>query len=559
MREPPRPAPERVRPVLVAIRADKQPENVGDWRSMRPAFVTRVPPCSAGCPAGEQVREYIALALQGRMADAWQKVKEDNPIPAVMGRVCYHRCEQVCYRASLDQAIGIHNIERRIGDYGLEHGLQVDAAPERSERVAVIGSGPAGLSAAYHLAREGYRTTVYEADDRPGGLLRQGIPAYRLPRSILDAEIQRIADLGVKFICRAAVGREVPWDDLKGYNAVVLSAAYGRRGRLNIPGEENPGILDGLAFLRSVNANSASAGKSVLVIGGGSAAIDGARSALRLGAREVTIVYGNTREDMPAREFEVHDAEEEGIKLIFLAAPLSASREGGQTRLRLQRMQAGERDGKRCPVPMPGDEFDLLADTVLVAMGQQADPGFLPERIRERWQALAAGEAVQMESQWFIGAGDIISGPTTVAHAIGNGKRAAGQLGIVLQGREFPAKAQRQGVRLKSLNMTYFASAPRQEPPVLVPASRVKGFDEVAGGLSDEALLAEAGRCFHCGDCNSCGNCWIFCPEMAVKAAGSEGPDRLPRYQIDYRTCKGCGICVQECPRSAITMEEEIS
>ena len=559
MREPPRPAPERVRPVLVAIRPDKQPENVGDWRSMRPAFVTRVPPCSAGCPVGEQVREYIALALQGRMADAWQKIKEDNPMPAVMGRVCYHRCEQVCYRASLDQAIGIHNIERRIGDYGLEHGLQVDAAPARNEEVAVIGSGPAGLSAAYHLAREGYRITVYEADDRPGGLLSQGILAYRLPRNVLDAEIQRIEDLGVKFLCGAAVGKEVPWDDLKGYNAVVLSAAYGRRGRLNIPGEEGPGILDGLAFLRSVNSNNASVGKSVLVIGGGSAAMDGARVALRLGAREVTIVYSSTREDMPAREFEVQDAEEEGIKLIFLVAPLSASQEGGQTRLRLQRMRPGERDGKRRPVPIPGDEFDLLTDTVLVAIGQQADPGFLPEGIRERWQALAAGEAVQIEGQWFIGAGDIISGPTTAAHAIGNGKRAAARLGTVLQGRESPGKAQRQGVRLKSLNMTYFASAPRQEPPVLAPASRVKGFDEVAGGLSDEALLTEAGRCFHCGDCNSCGNCWIFCPEMAVTAAGKEGPDGLLRYQIDYRTCKGCGICVQECPRSAITMEEEIS
>jgi 2-oxoacid:acceptor oxidoreductase delta subunit (pyruvate/2-ketoisovalerate family) len=222
-------------------------------------------------------------------------------------------------------------------------------------------------------------------------------------------------------------------------------------------------------------------------------------------------------------------------------------------------MQMGERDGKRRPVPIPGDEFDLLTDTVLVAMGQQADPGFLPEGIRERWQALAAGEAVQMEGQWFIGAGHIISGPTTVAHAIGNGKRAAVQLDTVLQGREFPAKAQRKGVRLNSLNMTYFAPAPRQEPPVLDPASRVKGFDEMTGGLSDEALLAEAGRCFHCGDCNSCGNCWIFCPEMAVTAAGSESPDGRPRYQIDYRTCKGCGICVQECPRSAIIMEEEIS
>jgi NADPH-dependent glutamate synthase beta subunit-like oxidoreductase len=493
------------------------------------------------------------------MADAWQKIKEDNPIPAVMGRVCYHRCEQVCYRASLDQAIGIHNIERRIGDYGLEHGLQVDAAPARSERVAVIGSGPAGLSAAYHLARKGYRITVYEADDRPGGLLRQGIPAYRLPRSILDAEIQGIADLGVKFICGAAVGKEAPWDDLKAFSAVVVSARSAQSGRLNIPGDESSGILDGLAFLRSLNANGASVGKSVLVIGGGSAAIEGARAALRLGAQEVTIVYSDTREEMPAREFEVHDAEEEGIKLMFLVAPLTASQEGGQTRLHLQRMQPGERDGKRRPVPIPGDEFDLLADTVLVAIGQQADLRFLPERIRERWQALAGGEAVQIEGQWFIGAGDILSGPSSVAHAIGNGKRAAAQLGALLQGQELPAKARRRGVRLDSFNMTYFASAPRQEPPVLAPASRVKGFDEVTGGLSDEALLAEAGRCFHCGDCNSCGNCWIFCPEMAVTATGSEGPDGLPRYQIDYRTCKGCGICVHECPRSAIILEEEIS
>lgn len=563
MREPPLPAPERIRPVVAVIKPGA-PQNVGDWRNQRPVFASRVAPCAAACPAGEQIREYIALALQGKMAEAWHRIKEDNPIPAVMGRVCYHPCEEGCNRAELDQPVAIHCLERRIGDYGLEQGLRVEPGPAKEAKVAVIGSGPAGLSAAYQLARKGYGVTVYEAGARPGGMLRHGIPAYRLPKDVLDAEIEGIAALGVKFVCGAVVGGNVPWATLQDYSGLVVSPGCSVGRRLRIPGSDQPGVVDGLAFLHAANTERAqvSCGARVLVIGGGNVAIDAGRVAKRLGAREVSLAFLESLESMPAYPEERSDAQAEGLTLLpgrqFLEFQ---SRSGRVSGVRCVRINAFKLDAQGNPLvdAVADSEHILEADTIVVAIGQRADLEFLPPALQEHWQAVAAGGAAQSGSQWIVGAGDVASGPASVVQAIGGGKRAAAHLDALLQGHAAPIHERPKPAGFDLLNMGYFMPAQRQQPPAAAPASRVTGFDEVVEKLSSEAFLAEAERCFHCGDCNYCGNCWIFCPETSIQtASNSEDPNGLARFQVDYRTCKGCGICMRECPRGAIVMEEEV-
>jgi len=563
MREPPRPAPERIHPIVTLIKPGK-PVNVGDWRNHRPVFTRRVPPCAAGCPAGEQIRDYIALALQGKMAEAWYRIKEDNPIPAVMGRVCYHPCESVCNRVELDQAVAIHCLERRIGDYGLQHGLKVNVDAAKKEKVAVIGSGPAGLSAAYQLAREGYGVTVYDSAPKPGGMLRYGIPGYRLPKDILDAEIEGIAALGIEFVGGATVGKDMPWDTMRDYSGVVVSAGCSAGRNLNLPGCDQPGVLDGLSFLRAVNSGTGTQScheAKVLVIGGGNVAIDVGRVAKRLGAREVTLAFLESLETMPAHPEEQADARAEGVTFLpgrhFVEFQ---SRNGRVSGVRCMRIKSFRLDAQSNVMvdAVPDSEHFLEADTIVLAIGQRADLAFLPPEVKGNWPAVAAGGVTLSGEQWIVGAGDVVEGPSSVVKAIGGGKRAAAQLDALLQGRTLPTNAPPTPVDFDLLNMGYFAPAERQQPPCGAPASRMSGFGEVVGELSSEAFLVEARRCFHCGDCNYCSNCWVFCPESSIQMLpDSEGPNGLPRFQVDHQTCKGCGICMHECPRGAIVMEEE--
>ncbi|MFH1604409.1 MAG: NAD(P)-binding protein [Pseudomonadota bacterium] len=564
MREPPRPAPERVHPIVTPIKSVK-PINVGDWRNQRPVFSSGVAPCVSGCPAGEQVREYIALALQGKLAEAWYKIKEDNPIPAVMGRVCYHPCETVCNRVELDQAVAIHCLERGIGDYGLKQGLKIKAGAAKEEKVAVIGSGPAGLSAAYHLARKGYGVSVYDAGAKPGGMLRYGIPAYRLPKDVLEAEVEGVAALGVEFVCGARIGENVPWDKLRHYSGVVVSAGCSVGRKLAIAGSDQTGILDGLSFLNAVDSEGVAQscrGANVLVIGGGNVAIDVGRVAKRLGASKVTLAFLESLEAMPAHAQERDEARAEGVVFAPSRHFLEfQNRNGRLSGVRCERINSFELDRQSNLVvdAVPGSEHILEADTIVVAIGQRAELGFLPPQVQKVWSAVASGEAALSDRQWIVAAGDIVDGPSSVAKAIGGGKRAAAQLEALLQGRSASTDKERATpVGIESLNKAYFSRIEREAPPSAAPGARISGFDEVVGELSAEAFLAEAQRCFHCGDCNVCGNCWVFCPEAAIqKAQDSERADGLERFQVDYQTCKGCGICKRECPRGAIVMQEE--
>jgi len=564
MREPTRPAPERVHPIVSPIKASMKPTNVGDWRNHRPVFASREAPCVSACPAGERIREYIALALEGKLDQAWYKIKEDNPIPAVMGRVCYHPCEGGCNRGELDEAVAIHCLERSIGDYGLKEGLRIKAGAAKAEKVAVIGSGPAGLSAAYQLARNGYGVTVYDAGAKPGGMLRYGIPAYRLPKDVLDAEIAGIAALGVEFVCGAKIGQSVPWERLKGYSGVVLSAGCSVGRKLKIAGAEQEGILDGLSFLNAVSSEKVAQscrGANVLVIGGGNVAIDVGRVAKRLGAAKVTLAFLESQEAMPAHAEERAEALAEGLRFApqthFLEFERRNARVSG---VRCVRINSFKLEQSNVVVDaVPGSEHVLEADTVVVAIGQQADVGFLPRAMQSIWPKVAAGEAVQSDGQWIVAAGDAVDGPSSVAKAIGGGKRAAARLDASLQGASLAPEERPTPVGFEALNQAYFARAPREKAEVVAPAARLSGFEEVVGGFSQEAFLSEAARCFHCGDCNFCGNCWIFCPEASIQKAGKVvGANGLARFEVDYQTCKGCGICRQECPRGAIVMTEEV-
>ena len=564
MREPPRPAPERIKPVVAVIKPAK-PASVGDWRNQRPVFVKQLPPCSAGCPAGEQIRDYIALALQDRLAEAWHLIKQDNPIPAVMGRVCYHPCEARCNRVEFDEAIAIHAIERRIGDFGLQQGLTLEPVACHGRKIAVIGSGPAGLSAAYHMARKGYRATVYEAAPAPGGMLRYGIPAYRLPRDVLDAEIAGIAQVGVEFVTNAALGQSLSWQALSAYEGIVLAAGCSRGRGLDVPGVDVRGIYDGLSFLRAANSGerfAEIAGGRVIVIGAGNVAIDAARVAARLGAREVSMAFLESRESMPAYPEEQAQAREEGIGFHagrhVLGFESSAGRVQAVRCERISRFKLDPQSGLQVDA-LPNTEHALPAELVVIAIGQQADSSFLPAELGLRWDELQAGEALRHRAQWIVAAGDVAEGPSSVVRAVGSGKRAAHMLDARLLGLARDDAEPLAVVGFERLNMAYFATAPRRRPTHASEAVRRNGFDEVVHALSDEALRAEAQRCFHCGDCNFCSNCWIFCPEASIqKSAAGPGANGLPRFEIEYGSCKGCGICMHECPRAAILMREEL-
>jgi len=524
----------------------------GPVRDRRPVYVDLLPPCNAGCPAGENIQAWLAHAELGHHEQAWRQLVADNPMPAIHGRVCYHPCESVCNRASLDSAVSIHGVERFLGDLALDREWQFDRPQASGQRVLVIGAGPSGLSAAYHLARLGHQVEIRDAGQEPGGMMRYGIPAYRLPRDILDCEIARIAELGVR------ITRNHRVQDLDaerrdgGFDAAFVAVGAHLSKRVDIPAKDAGRIVDALSFLRSVASGERPViGRRVAVYGGGNTAMDAARVARRLGANDALIVYRRTRAQMPAHEEEAEEAEREGVRINWLRTITAF--DGPELTI-----EAMELDSSGFPQPT-GRFETLAADTVILALGQDTDTAFLH---RVPGVGFARDGAVQVSPAMMTGCpgvfagGDMVPAERTVTVGVGHGKKAARNIDAWLRsgGRETaPAgQAKHAGVAFGELNLWYFGDAARRQQPEAAPEQRTADFTEVRGGLSEPQAVYEARRCLSCGNCCECDGCLGACPEDAVIKLG---PGH--RYEFDYDKCTGCGACYEQCPVHSIEMIPE--
>jgi 2-oxoacid:acceptor oxidoreductase delta subunit (pyruvate/2-ketoisovalerate family) len=522
----------------------------GSWRTERPVYVDLLPPCAQACPAGENVQAWLYEAEAGGESyrRAWEKLVQDNPFPAVMGRVCYHPCESVCNRAELDQAVGINAVERYIGDLALEEDWQfARPLPPSAKRVLVVGAGPSGLSAAYHLARLGHAVTIRDGGPKAGGMMRYGIPQYRLPRDVLDGELERLFALGIAFEPNTKVRNVLtPLEDER-FDAVFLAVGANVGRSATIPAGDAARVLDAVSVLRSMDGQGRPLlGRRVAVYGGGNTAMDVARTAKRLGAEEAIVVYRRTRERMPAHGFEVEEAEEEGVLMKWLSTVKRA--DGGS--LVIERMELDETG-----FPQPTGELEeLAADSLVLALGQETDLSL----VEDVPGIEIADGVVQVDPSMMTGhpgifaGGDMVPAERTVTVAIGHGKKAARHIDAWLRGRDLEAPAKHALASFDRLNPWYYADAPRSLQPKLDLARRSSTFEEVVGGLDDSTALFEARRCLSCGNCFSCDNCYGVCPDNAVIKLGPE-----KQYEIDLDFCKGCGLCAAECPCGAIEMVPE--
>jgi NADPH-dependent glutamate synthase beta subunit-like oxidoreductase len=521
----------------------------GSWRTERAVYTNRMPPCNDACPAGEDIQGWLYEAEEGGPGyeRAWRRIMEDNPFPAIMGRVCYHPCETACNRAQLDEAVGINSVERFVGDEAIRRGWTVSVTAEPSgRRVLVVGAGPSGLAAAYHLALRGHDVTIKEAGPMAGGMMRFGIPRYRLSRDVLDAEVQRILDLGVTLELDTKV---TDLDAVRGeYDAVFLAVGAQLGKRAYIPAGSAAHVLDAVDMLRDVETGEKPLlGRRVAVYGGGNTAMDAARTAKRLGASEAIVVYRRTKDRMPAHESEIMEAEDEGVLFTWL----TTIKQVDAGRLVVERMELDE-----AGFPQPTGELDELdADSLVLALGQDTDLSLLdgvPGLVVEDG-VVSVGPDLMTGCPGVFAGGDMVPFERSVTVAVGHGKRAARCIDDWLSGAA-PEPAVRPALAtFDTLNTWYYSDAPRAHRPVLDRARRESTFDEVVLGHDEATALLEARRCMSCGNCFGCDNCYGVCPDNAVLKLGEPGKD----YLIDLDYCKGCGICVAECPSGAIQMVPE--
>ena len=520
----------------------------GSWRTSRPVYVDRLPPCNHACPAGENIQGWLYHAESGDYETAWRTLTTDNPLPAVMGRVCYHPCENACNRAQLDEAVGINSVERFLGDVAIRNGWRF--APPLSttgKRVLVVGAGPSGLSAAYHLRRMGHAVEIHEAGPFAGGMMRFGIPKYRLPRDVLDAEINRIVELGVVIKLNSKVDRIVESMQAAGFDAAFLAVGAHIGKRSYIPAGSAAKILDAVSLLRSMEGEEQPLlGRRVVVYGGGNTALDAARTAKRLGATEAIIVYRRTRDRMPAHDFEVEEALQEGIMMKWLST-IKRMDEGVLTVEKMQLDSTG--------FPQPTGEFETLeTNSLVLALGQDVDLSLLDGvpglEIKDGVVQVAANMMTGYPG--IFAGGDMVPSERTVTVAIGHGKKAARHIDAWLRGAAYAPPPTHELASIDKLNTWYYADAPKTVRPMLEVARRQSTFEEVQGGLDETNALYEARRCLSCGNCFECDNCYGVCPDNAVIKLG---PGK--RFQFNYDYCKGCGVCAQECPCGAIGMVPE--
>jgi formate dehydrogenase (NADP+) beta subunit len=525
-------------------------KGAGPIRAQRPLYADLLPPCNNACPAGENVQAWLDLAQAGKYREAWETILRDNPFPAVHGRVCYHPCETSCNRGQLDSAVSIHAVERFLGDLAAERGwtAPVAAAPS-GKRILVVGGGPSGLSAAYHLARGGHEVEIREAGPLPGGMLHFGIPAYRLPRADLMKEVQRIEAMGVKITLDHKV-EDVLVEQIEGrFDAVFIAIGAQIGKRIDIPARDAGRVIDAVTLLHEVETGDPPRlGRRVIVYGGGNTAIDAARTARRLGAEEALIVYRRDRAQMPAQAFEVDEALSEGIKIKWL----STIKDIGEGELTVEMMQL---DDKGRPQPT-GRLETLSADSVVLALGQQTDSGFLRS---VPGIAFSGDDTVIVDAGMMTGrpgvfaGGDMVPSERTVTAAVGHGKKAARHIDAWLRGQAQPANVKHPVVGFDELTLPIYADAPRSIQRELPAEERLgPGFLETTAGLSEAEALYEARRCLSCGNCFECDQCYAACPEQAIVKLG---PGH--RYRFDYDRCTGCAVCFEQCPCHAIEMIPE--
>jgi formate dehydrogenase beta subunit len=527
-----------------------------------------IPPCQVACPLHMEIREYVDLVAQGKVLEALQVIREGNPFPSICAYVCTHPCEDACRRSQVDKPIAIRALKRFAVEFGGDRMIELEAETTQGEKVAVVGSGPAGLACAYYLRKLGYPVTIFEAYSELGGMLRVGIPQYRLPREVVDTEVQRLIHMGVEIKTNTRViSLDLLFD--MGYKAVFITVGAHQSLRMGIEGEESPGVIDGATFLREVNLGlKPSLGEKVAVVGGGNVAMDAARAAVRLGASKVSILYRRSRAEMPAGPEEIEQALEEGVETMFLVAPTKMKRGNGRLSVTCIKMELGEPDagGRRRPVPIEDSEFDMAFDTLITAIGQAPQ---ISEDFRLR---LGRGSTIQVDpvtlttnrAGVFAG-GDAVTGPATVTQALASGRQAAFRIDDFLRHR-YPVvdKEEREILsgELSPKTIEMIRKIERLEPPVIPPEARTKEFKPVELIYNWEAAVDEARRCLRCGmgaeilfqdKCATCLTCLRVCP-YHVPYLDDGGTIQIPADQ-----CQACGICVTECPARAIVLRKPYS
>ncbi|MET0015366.1 MAG: NAD(P)-binding protein [Sedimenticola sp.] len=523
-------------------------QGTGALRTRRPVYLDFLPPCNNACPAGEDIQAWLALAQDGEYEAAWQTLVENNPMPSIHGRVCYHPCENACNRNYTDSTVSIHAVERFLGDMALQKGWKpkFDAEPS-GKRILVVGAGPSGLSAAYHLTRQGHQVEIHEAGPIAGGMIHFGIPAYRMPRDELAAEIKRIEDMGVKIVLNHRVEDVLAEKEAGNFDAVFIAVGAHISKKIDIPARDAGKMMDAVSYLREAKGDQPlRLGRRVAIYGGGNTAMDAARTAKRLGADEAMIIYRRDRASMPAHDFEADEAIEEGVKIKWLRT----IKEIDQTTFKVEVMELDE-SGR----PQPTGEVETLeADALILAVGQDTDTGFLkdvPGIELQRDGTVSVDPNMMTGHEGIFAGGDMVPSERSVTIAVGHGKKAARHIDAYLRGGSYEKAPKHPIIEHEKLHLWYQTHAPKREQEHLPLVDR-KNFDEILKGFSEGEALFEARRCLSCGNCFECDGCYGSCPEGAVIKLG-----KGKRYRYDYELCTGCAVCFEQCPCHAIEMVSE--